>query len=82
MSLKTETTLARMPSGQSGTIVNIHGGHGLSSRLAALGIMKGKRVTKVSDMILRGPVTVAVGGMRIAIGYGMASKVMVKIEPT
>ena len=82
MSEKTQMTLAQLPCGHSGTIVHIHGGHGLSNRLAALGIMQGKKVTKVSDMILRGPVTVAVGRIQIALGFGMAGKVIVKIEPT
>ena len=80
MSMKTETTLARMSSGQSGIIVNIHGGYGLINRLSALGIIKGKRVAKVSDMIMRGPVTVEVGQTRIAMGHGMAGKVMVEID--
>ncbi len=78
---ETQMTLAQMPSGQSGTIVNIHGGHGLSNRLAALGIRKGKTVTKVSGMVLEGPVTIAVDRMQVAIGYGMAGKITVKIEP-
>lgn len=80
MSQKTHMTLARMSSGQSGTIIDMQGGYGLSNRLAALGIMRGKRVTKVSSMILRGPVTVTVGRTHLALGYGMASKVVVELD--
>jgi len=79
MSIKNEMTLDRMSNGQKGIIVNINGGNSLINRLAALGIMKGKKVTKVSNMIMRGPVTVEVGQTRIAMGHGMAGKVVVEV---
>jgi ferrous iron transport protein A len=75
-------TLADMRNGQSGTISAIHGGHGVSDRLAALGILPGKRIVKISGMILRGPVTVAVDRTQVAIGFGMARKVAVETDPT
>ena len=72
-------TLAQMQSGQSGTAVQIQGGHGSVRRLNALGIVPGKRITKVSSMLMRGPVTVEVDRVRIAIGFGMANKVIVEV---
>ncbi len=68
-----------MQSGQSGTAVQIQGGHGVVRRLNALGIVPGKRITKVSSMLMRGPVTVEVDRVRIAIGFGMANKVIVEV---
>jgi len=72
-------TLAQMRSGQSGTVIQIQGGHGVVRRLNALGIVPGKRITKISSMLMRGPVTVEVDRVRIAIGFGMVSKIMVEV---
>lgn len=70
-------TLTQMQTGQSGIVVQIQGGHGLTNRLNALGIIPGKRITKISSMPMRGPVTLDVDRVRVAIGFGMASKVIV-----
>lgn len=71
-------SLAGINSGRSGTIVEIQGGYGLVSRLAAMGIIPGKKVTKISAMLWRGPLTVEIDRAKIAIGYGMASRIIVK----
>ena len=65
---------------QSGRVIQIMGGYGMIRRLSALGIRPGKRITKVSAMFMRGPVTVKVGGIEIALGFGMASRIMVEVE--
>jgi ferrous iron transport protein A len=78
--VKKQTTLSRMSSGQTGTVVQIAGGYGLGRRLQALGIRPGKRITKVSSMFGHGPVTVQVDSMQIAIGFGMAGKIIVEID--
>jgi ferrous iron transport protein A len=75
-----QTTLARMRAGQSGTVVQLQGGHGLVNRLNALGIMPGKRITKMSATLMRGPVTVEVDRVRVAIGFGMASRIVVQLD--
>lgn len=80
MSEKLILPLSRMEAGQSGTVVEITGGHGLVRRLEALGIRAGKKVTKVSSMLFRGPVMVRVDSSQVAIGFGMASRVMVEID--
>jgi ferrous iron transport protein A len=74
------TTLSQMSSGQTGTVVQIAGGYGLERRLQALGIRPGKRITKVSSMFGHGPVTVQVDSMQIAIGFGMANKIIVELD--
>jgi len=72
--------MRQMQAGQSGTVVEILGGHGLVNRLNAMGIRPGKRITKVSSMFMRGPVTIQVGQAQIAIGFGMAGKIVVELE--
>lgn len=48
------------------------------SRLNALGIRPGQRITKVSSTLMQGPVTIRVGNAQVAIGFGMASKIIVE----
>jgi len=73
-------TLRQMQSGQSGKVVEIQGGHGLVNRLNALGVRPGKKITKVSSMLMRGPVTIQSGNTRIAVGFGMANKIIVELD--
>jgi len=75
-----QITLARMQSGQHGTVVQIKGGHGLVNRLSALGIRPGRRITKLSSMLMRGPVTIQVDRAQVAIGFGMAKKITVELD--
>jgi len=72
--------LSHMRPGQSGLVVEIKGGFGLISRLNALGILPGKRVVKISSMIARGPVTIEVDRVQIAIGFGMAKRIIIEID--
>ena len=73
-------TLRQMQSGQSGKVAQVQGGHGLVSRLNALGIRPNKRITKVSSMLMRGPVTIQLDSTQIAIGFGMANKIIVELD--
>jgi ferrous iron transport protein A len=73
-------TLRQMQSGQSGKVVEIQGGHGLVNRLNALGMRPGKKITKVGSMLMRGPVTIQSGNTRIAVGFGMANKIIVELD--
>jgi len=75
-----QTTLARMRAGQSGIVMYLQGGFGMVNRLSALGIIPGKRITKISATLMRGPVTVEVDRARLAIGFGMASRILVQLD--
>jgi len=79
MSDSKQITLRQMQAGQSGTVAQIQGGHGLINRLSALGIRPGKKITKVGSMFMRGPVTVQLDSTQVAIGFGMANKVIVEL---
>ena len=72
--------LTQLEEGTSGVVVHIHGGYGLIRRLESLGIRVGKKVTKVSAQFMRGPVTVRIGNSHVAVGFGMAKKILVEIE--
>ena len=73
-------TLNQMASGMSGVVWEIAGGHGLRRRLEALGIRPGRQVTKISSYFFRGPVTLRAGSTQIAIGHGMANKIIVHVN--
>jgi ferrous iron transport protein A len=75
-----QLTLAEMRTGQTGIVVGVLGGHGLIQRLDALGIRPGKKVTKLSSTLFRGPVTLRVNNSRVAVGFGMAKKIIVKVD--
>jgi len=75
-----QLTLAEMRTGQTGTVVGVLGGHGLIQRLDALGIRPGKKVTKLSSTLFRGPVTLRVNNTKVAVGFGMARKIIVKVD--
>ena len=71
--------LTQLKEGNSGLVVEIQGGSGLHHRLESLGIRTGKRVTKVSSQLMRGPITLRVDTSQVALGYGMARKIIVKV---
>ena len=75
-----QLTLAEMRTGQTGTVVGVLGGHGLIRRLDALGIRPGKKVTKISSMLFHGPVTLRVDNAQVAVGFGMARKIIVEVD--
>ncbi|MEO0225366.1 MAG: FeoA family protein [candidate division WOR-3 bacterium] len=72
--------LTKMDSGSEGTVVEIYGGQGLKKKLEVLGIRPGVKITKVSSLIMRGPVIIKVGNTRVALGFGMASRILVESE--
>jgi ferrous iron transport protein A len=72
--------LSHMQPGQSGMVVEVRGGYGLINRLSGMGIMPGKRIVKISAMLARGPVTVEVDRVQIAIGFGMAQRIIVGLD--
>jgi ferrous iron transport protein A len=75
-----QLTLAEMKTGQTGVVVGVLGGRDLIQRLDALGIRPGKKVTKLSSTLFRGPVTLRVNNSRVAVGFGMARKIIVELD--
>jgi len=72
-------SLAQMRMGDTGKIVIIHGGGGLICKCDALGIRIGKKITKVSEQWMRGPVVLRQDNTQVALGFGMASRVLVEL---
>ncbi len=72
--------LSQMEVGQTGTIVQVLGGRGLNHRLESLGVRTGKKVTKISSTLFRGPITLRVDHTQVALGFGMANKILVEVD--
>ena len=75
--MSTMVSMAELKAGQKGILASIKGGVGMVRRLNALGIYEGRQITKISAQWMRGPIIVRVGSADIAIGYGMARRIMV-----
>ena len=72
--------LTKLPTGKEALIVEIQSGTGLARKLEHMGIREGKTLKKVSSHFLRGPQTVRVDNFNVAIGFGMAKKIIVEYE--
>jgi len=69
-----------MKPGQSGTVIAIGPGRGMR-RLEAMGLRPGRRIVKISSVFGHGPVTLQImGSTQLAIGYGMAQKILVEVD--
>jgi len=75
-----EVHLTQLNLNTTGVVRRIEGGHGVRQKLEALGIRPGKRVTVVSSHFWRGPVTVRMDKAQVAIGHGMAERIVVEVE--
>lgn len=62
--------------GERVRLVNVLGGRGIRQRLCSMGLLPGA-VMKVVANSGRGPVTVALGEMRLVLGRGIVHRVMV-----
>ncbi len=68
--------LAHVKQGHQYRIEAIYGGYCLNSRLHAMGILPGE-IVKVIHRTGAGPMTLAVKGVRIALGRGITHKIEV-----
>ena len=63
-------------------IVALNGGIEMQQRLVSMGLYIGKEVQLLTPCNRGyGPTIVAAGESRLAIGYGMASQIMVAVDP-
>ncbi len=72
--------LTQMQPGEAGIVKEIQGGYGLIRKLQSMGIRPGKKITKVSSHFWRGPQTVEIDNLQIAVGFGMARRIFVEVE--
>ena len=69
--------LAFLGEGESGRVVEVRAGRGLTRRLLAMGIAPGMKVRVLKSSGL-GPILIEVGQTRVALGRGIAMKIIVE----
>jgi ferrous iron transport protein A len=69
--------LSELTRGEEGIISAIQAGWGFQQRLRRLGLSEGQRIRKLSELALGGPVIVLVNRAQVAIGRGMARRILV-----
>lgn len=69
--------ITELKENEQAVVSEIKGGHGLINKLDSLGLRQGVKITKVSKNFMGGPVVLKAGSTQVAIGYGMAKKILV-----
>ena len=65
---------------EEGRIATLQGGWKQQAHLRAMGLVEGQLVRKLSVLAWGGPVIVLVNRAQIAIGRGMARRIIVKVN--
>jgi len=71
-------SLAELREGEKCTVVLALGGHGMVRRLAEMGLTPGTELRLVRSAPMHGPIEVSVRGVSLALGRGIARRVLVK----
>ncbi|WP_232054704.1 FeoA domain-containing protein [Thermococcus sp. 2319x1] len=71
--------LTQMRDRERGVVVDIQGGHRVRQRLLGMGIAPGTKIFVVKSGN-PGPYIIAIGNTRIALGQGVAEKIIVRRE--
>jgi len=79
--LKVNKNLCQLTVGQEAVIVSIGGGHGFRNRILSMGLHPGDRIKVLRASPFRGPLLIENldQGFCLALGRGMAAKVLVEI---
>jgi len=67
-----------MCEGEKGVIIRAAGGFGVVRRLAEMGLTPGVEIKLLRKCSFHGPIEIEVRGVALALGYGIASKVLVR----
>ncbi|MFH0912951.1 MAG: FeoA family protein [Candidatus Omnitrophota bacterium] len=73
-------SLVKMKKRQKGRVAEVLGGSVFINRMMSMGVYQGREITKISQFILRGPVAIKVGRSVLALGHGMANRILVELE--
>lgn len=69
-----------MKLGETGVVMELQGGFGFIERIQNMGIRVGKEIKKTGAHFWKGPQTILVDNFRVAIGYGMAARILVEVK--
>jgi len=71
-------TLEKVKENQKVKVISISGGWGVRQRLGCLGIHPGDMITIKRSAIMQGPILIKIHGNQVALGRGVASRVLVE----
>lgn len=71
-------TLNTIKENQKVKVISISGGWGVRQRLGCLGIHPGDIITIKRSAIMQGPILIKIHGNQVALGRGVASRVLVE----
>ncbi len=77
---KVLVSLTEMKTGEEGTIVSMGGKGPFPRRLWVLGLFPGRKIKKVSSSPGGGPIVLLCGTQELALGRGLATRIMVEVE--
>ena len=69
--------LTQIKKGNTVKVVEINGGQQFRKKIDAIGLRVGSQITKISAQVLNGPITIKIGSTKLALGHGMAKKILV-----
>jgi ferrous iron transport protein A len=72
------TTLDKVYENRRSQVIDIQGGQRIRQRLGQMGIHPGDIITILRYGALRGPILIEIHGSQVALGRGIASKVIVE----
>lgn len=71
-------SLIQLEKGKTGTVIELKGGQSFIQKMDSIGIRPGVKIKKISEINAGGPVVIEIGNTKVAIGKGMAAKILVK----
>ncbi|MBN3040035.1 MAG: ferrous iron transport protein A [Candidatus Omnitrophica bacterium] len=72
-------SIAQLKDGQDAKVISVCGGINCRRRLESLGLREGTHIKKIKGLFNHGPVIIKAGHTQIALGKGLAQKVMVEL---
>lgn len=73
-------SLTDVKAGSRVKVIRIRGGLGIRQRLSCLGIHPGDIMLLQKSGFMRGPVLVNIHGNQVALGRGIAAKILVEVD--
>ncbi len=72
-------TLDMFGAGEKAKVIEVKGGWGLRQKLSEMGILPGQIVTVSNSSLWRGPILVQIHSNEVALGRGVARKILAEV---
>jgi ferrous iron transport protein A len=76
--MEEEMPLIYLPEGTKAIVTHTSGGLGVVRRLSEMGLTPGCEITLKRKCSFRGPIEIELRGVALALGYGLASEIIVQ----